>query len=161
MTRRVAILTVSDGVAAGRREDRSGALAAAWVAERGWQLTEHRVVADEAGRITGELLRLSGGNKTELILTLGGTGLGPRDVTPEATAAVIERHAPGLAEALRADGMLKTPHAMLSRGVAGVRGNTLIINLPGSEKAVSEGLALLTRALPHALDLLAGHTQHV
>jgi molybdenum cofactor synthesis domain-containing protein len=107
------------------------------------------------------LLRLSGGNKTELILTLGGTGLGPRDVTPEATAAVIERHAPGLAEALRADGMLKTPHAMLSRGVAGVRGNTLIINLPGSEKAVSEGLALLTRALPHALDLLAGHTQHV
>lgn len=160
MTRRVAILTVSDGVAAGSREDTSGAVAAAWVTERGWQVAEHGIVADEASRITAELLRLSGGNGAELILTLGGTGLGPRDVTPEATAAVIERPAPGLAEALRADGMRKTPHAMLSRGVAGVRGNTLIINLPGSEKAVTEGLALLTRALPHALDLLAGHTQH-
>lgn len=161
MTRRVAILTISDGVAAGTREDTSGAVAAAWVAERGWQLAEHGTVADDAGRITAELLRLSGETEAELILTLGGTGLGPRDVTPEATAAVIERPAPGLAEALRADGLHKTPYAMLSRGVAGTRGNTLIINLPGSEKAVTEGLALLTRVLPHALDLLAGHTQHV
>lgn len=161
MTRRVLILTVSDGVAAGTRDDVSGRAAAAWVAEQGWELAEHLVVPDEADRISAVLLRAAGRpDHVDLVLTLGGTGLGPRDVTPEATSAVIERPAPGIAEALRADGVRKTPHAMLSRGVVGARGETLIVNLPGSEKAVREGLALLERVLPHALDLVAGRTEH-
>lgn len=159
MTRRVSVLTVSDGVAAGKREDTSGAAAAAWIRDRGWELAEHRTVPDEIDRIRPELVRAAD-EGVHLVLTLGGTGLGPRDVTPEATAGIIGREAPGIAEALRADGMRKTPHAMLSRGVAGVRGTTLIINLPGSERAVKEGLALLARSLPHALDLLAGRTEH-
>jgi len=159
MTRRAMILTVSDGVAAGKRDDASGKVAAAWIDERGWELADHRVVPDEADRITAELLCAVAAD-VDLILTLGGTGLGPRDVTPEATAAVIERAAPGIAEALRADGLEKTPHAMLSRGLAGTREETLIINLPGSEKAVREGLAVLTRVLAHALDLIAGRTEH-
>ena len=157
---RVAILTVSDGVAAGRREDASGAAAAAWVAELGWSLAEHRVVADESEAITPALARWADGGRADLVLTLGGTGFGPRDVTPEATASVVERPAPGIAEALRAVGVQKTPFAALSRGVAGIRGRTLIVNLPGSEKAVREGLTVLEKVVPHAVEVLGGRTEH-
>ena len=157
---RVAILTVSDGVAAGKREDTSSQVLAEWVSQRGWSLVGQRVVADETGEIATALSHWADRGEADLILTTGGTGFGPRDVTPEATSAVLERPAPGLAEALRAAGMQNTPFAALSRGVAGVRGSCLIVNLPGSEKAVREGLEVLDEIVPHALDLLAGRTEH-
>lgn len=157
---RVAVLTVSDGVAHGAREDTSGQATAAWIRERGWQLVDHGVVPDEVPEIIDRLTGWADGSQVQLILTLGGTGFGPRDVTPEATRAVIERPAPGVAEALRADGLQKTPYAMLSRGIAGLRGDTFIVNLPGSEKAVREGLDVLAGVVPHAVDLLAGRTEH-
>ncbi len=157
---RIAILTVSDGVAAGKREDTSGALLVAWVEQRGWSLVEQRVVADESPQIAAALSQWADRGQVDLILTTGGTGFGPRDVTPEATSAVLERPAPGLAEALRAAGMQSTPFAALSRGVAGIRGGCLIVNLPGSEKAVRQGLEVLDRIIPHAVDLLAGRTEH-
>lgn len=157
---RVAILTVSDGVAAGKREDTSGALLVAWLEQRSWSLAEQRVVADEAPQIAAALSDWADRDQVDLILTTGGTGFGPRDVTPEATSAVLERLAPGLAEALRAAGMQNTPFAALSRGVAGIRGRCLIVNLPGSEQAVRQGLEVLDRVVPHAIDLLAGRTEH-
>ena len=157
---RVALLTVSDGVAAGKREDTSGRAAADWVARTGATLVESRVVPDETAEIARALTEWADGGDTDLILTLGGTGFGPRDVTPEATSAVVQRPTPGVAEALRASGLANTPHAMLSRGVAGIRGSTLIVNLPGSEAAVREGLEVLETVMPHAIDLLAGNTEH-
>jgi molybdopterin adenylyltransferase len=157
---RAAILTVSDGVAAGKRVDTSGELLAAWLEGRGWSLAAQRVVPDESREIAAVLIDWADRDHADLILTTGGTGFGPRDVTPEATSAVLERPAPGLAEALRAAGMKSTPFAALSRGVAGIRGRCLIVNLPGSEKAVREGLELLDRVAPHAVDLLAGRTEH-
>lgn len=157
---RVAILTVSDGVAAGEREDTSGEVLAAWLEQRGWSLAEQSVVPDEAREIAAVLSDWADLAQLDLILTTGGTGFGPRDVTPEATSAVLERPAPGLAEALRAAGMQNTPFAALGRGVAGIRGRCLIVNLPGSEKAVREGLEVLERVVPHAVDLLAGRTEH-
>lgn len=157
---RVAILTASDGVAAGNRVDSSGEALAAWIEGRGWSLAEHRVVPDEAQEIAAVISDWADGARVDLILTTGGTGFGPRDVTPEATSAVLERSAPGLAEALRAAGMQSTPLAALGRGVAGIRGSCLIVNLPGSEKAVREGLEVLDRIVPHAIDLLAGKTEH-
>ncbi len=157
---RVAILTVSDGVAAGKREDTSGEVLAAWLEGRGWSLAEHRVVPDQEREIAALLSQWADGAQLDLILTTGGTGFGPRDVTPEATSAVLQRPAPGLAEALRAAGMLSTPFAALSRGVAGIRGSCLIVNLPGSERAVRESLEVLDRVVPHAVDLLAGRTEH-
>jgi molybdenum cofactor synthesis domain-containing protein len=157
---RVAILTVSDGVAAGERDDRSGRAAVEWIDRRGWSLVEHRVAADEPAVITPALAGWSDAGVADLILTLGGTGFGPRDVTPEATAAILERLAPGIAEALRAAGATKTPQAVLSRGLSGIRGRTLIVNLPGSESAVREGLAILEGIVPHAVDLLNGRTEH-
>ena len=157
---RVAILTVSDGVASGVREDVSGAAAREWVAAHGWELVDDRVVADETAEIAEALTRWSDGDAIDLVLTLGGTGFGPRDVTPEATAALVRRPAPGVAEALRASGLGSTPYAMLSRGIAGIRGRTLIVNLAGSERAVRDGLALLAKVVPHAVDLLGGRTEH-
>ena len=157
---RVAILTVSDGVASGTREDTAGAAAEAWVDRHGWERTERRVVADEAVAIAGTLARWADAGRADLILTLGGTGLGPRDVTPEATRAVLERPAAGVAEALRTVGRDHTPQAMLGRGVAGARNGVLIVNLPGSVKAVREGLAVLENVVEHAIDLLAGRTEH-
>jgi molybdenum cofactor synthesis domain-containing protein len=157
---RVAILTVSDGVAAGKREDTSGELLAAWLEGLGWFLAEQRVVPDEVREIAAPLSNWADRDHADLILTTGGTGFGPRDVTPEATSAVLERPAPGLAEALRAAGTQSTPFAALSRGVAGIRGSCLIVNLPGSEKAVRESLEVLERVVPHAVDLLAGRTEH-
>jgi molybdenum cofactor biosynthesis protein B len=153
------VLTVSDGVIAGEREDRSGDLLAELLAGEGYEV-ERRVVPDEGGVIAEALEELAA--SARLVLTTGGTGLGPRDVTPEATRAVLEREAPGIAEALRADSIAKTPHGLLSRGAAGVRGTTLIVNLPGSTGGCRDGFAILRPALEHALELLAGEqTEHV
>ena len=150
---RAAVLTVSDGVAAGSREDRSGDLLAELLAGDGFEVARE-VVPDERDEVAGAIERLAG--EARLVLTTGGTGVAPRDVTPEATRSVLDREAPGIAEAIRADARAKTPHGLLSRGVAGVRGHTLVVNLPGSTGGCRDGFAVLRPALRHALDLLAG-----
>jgi molybdopterin adenylyltransferase len=149
------VVTVSDGVAAGERDDASGDLLAEALAEGGWEV-ERRVVPDDRDEIAAALRELA--EIAGLVLTTGGTGFGPRDVTPEATASVLERSAPGIAEAVRADAVAKTPHGMLSRGTAGIVGSTLIVNLPGSPGACRDGWAVLAPAVVHAVHLLAAET---
>lgn len=152
---KVGILTVSDKGARGEREDRSGPAIREMIVAVGGEIVRTKIVPDEREDIRASLLAWSE-EGLDLVLTTGGTGFSPRDWTPEATKGVIEREAPGLAEAMRRAGAEKTPTAMLSRAVAGIRGSTLIINLPGSEKAVRESLAVLLPALPHAVDILRG-----
>jgi len=151
---RVAIITLSDRVAAGVRNDESGGVIRDMIAALNPSLIAQKILPDDREALAAELCRLSDAEQADLILTTGGTGLSSRDVTPEATLAVIHRRVPGLEEAMRAVGMTKTPYAMLSRAVAGVRGHTLIINLPGSPKGVRENLDVVLPVLPHAVKLL-------
>jgi molybdopterin adenylyltransferase len=153
---RAAVLTVSDGVTHGTREDASGDAAAGLLRDAGFDVSDRRVVPDERAEIESAIRELAAANG--LVVTTGGTGFGPRDVTPEATRAVIEREAPGLAELMRATGLAKTPMAALSRGLAGAVGSALILNLPGSPKGVRESLAAVLPVIPHAVELLAGAT---
>ena len=153
----VGILTVSDSSYRGEREDLSGPLIREMVTERLKAKVElEAVVPDDINIIKGTLMVWADEVGLDLIITTGGTGFGPRDVTPEATKAVIEREAPGLAEAMRAEGLKVTPHAMLSRAICGIRGRTLIVNLPGSPKAVRENLETILPAIPHGIELLQG-----
>jgi molybdenum cofactor synthesis domain-containing protein len=156
MPLRLAILTISDAGSRGQRADGSGDLIAGWAKERGYTLAERALVPDETGRIASMLSEWADGDRADVILTTGGTGLTARDVTPEATRAILDKEAPGLAEALRMSAFPKFPRAALSRGLAGVRAKTLIVNLPGSTGGVRDGLAVLADLLDHAVELVKG-----
>jgi molybdopterin adenylyltransferase len=153
---RVGILTVSDKGAAGARQDTAGPALKELLDPQCFAVAAYQIVPDDYGDIVAALVGWSDKEKLDLILTCGGTGPSPRDLTPESTLAVAERLVPGIAEAMRAAGLAKTPHAMLSRGVAVIRGTTLIINLPGSLRGATESLEAVLPALPHALEKLRG-----
>lgn len=151
---RVGVLTISDRSSRGERADLSGPQLAQSVEQQGWQVVQKAIVSDEMDDIRTALTDWADGGEVDLILTTGGTGFAPRDMAPEATRSVLERETPGLTEAMRAASLRITPHAMLSRAAAGIRGTTLIVNLPGSPKAAVENLAVIIPVLPHAVDLL-------
>jgi molybdenum cofactor synthesis domain-containing protein len=152
----VAILTASDKGSCGEREDESGRVIREMVEAVGGNVEAYDVVPDDLDTLRDKLIKYADGLGVNLVLTTGGTGLSPRDNTPEATLAVIRKQVPGMAEAMRAFGLQKTPHAMISRAVCGVRGKTLIINLPGSPRAVRENLGVVLPAIPHAIQVLCG-----
>jgi molybdenum cofactor synthesis domain-containing protein len=153
---RIGILTISDLGAVGQRADTSGDVILDWASEHGYEVVVRSVVSDETDRIAGKLVRWADSGEVDVVLTTGGTGLTERDVTPEATATILEREAEGIAEALRAASGPSFPRAWLSRGRAGTRGKTLIVNLPGSTNGVKEGLAVLDQFVQHAVDLISG-----
>jgi len=157
---RAAVVTVSDSAVAGTREDLSGPAVRDRVQALGWIVTKMELVPDESGQIAAVLRRLADSGEVAVILTTGGTGVALRDVTPEGTRSVIERDIPGLSELMRAEGLKSTPNAVLSRGLAGVRGRTLIVNLPGSPKGAVESLDAIAKLVPHIVDLLEGRTSH-
>ena len=153
---KVAILTVSDTCSQGSREDVSGHTIVEMLAEDNFEICEKKIIPDDLEAIADELRRFSDEAGVDVVLTTGGTGLGPRDVTPEATASVCQRMVPGFGEIMRAEGLKKTRNAILSRGTAGVRNKTLVINLPGSPKAVRESLEIILDVLPHAVKMMLG-----
>jgi molybdopterin adenylyltransferase len=157
---KVAIVTVSDSAADGTREDVSGPKLRERVDALGWVVSSYRIVPDELDEIANILRRLADSEAAALILTTGGTGVALRDVTPEATRTVIEREIPGISEVMRAEGRKITPFAALARGLAGVRGQALIVNLPGSPKGAVESLNSIAKLIPHVVDLLEGRTAH-
>ena len=158
---RVAVLTISDAGSRGDRADTSGDAIREWIGVHGWALVERRIVPDEAAQISDALRAWADADAADLVVTTGGTGLSPRDVTPEATEAVLERPAPGIPEAMRMAAAAKFPRAALSRGVAGTRKRTLIVNLPGSPGGVRDGLAVLEKLAEHAVELVRGvKTEH-
>lgn len=166
LTLRFGILTVSDRSAAGQRADASGPILEQAIIAQGWLVVKREIVSDNQLMIQDRLATWADSGEMDVILTTGGTGFSPRDVTPEATTAVLERLTPGLAEAMRAASLQATPHAMLSRAAAGIRGRTLVVNLPGSPKGAIENLQVILKVLPHAVQLLsedpdaeAGHHQ--
>ena len=154
------VITASDACARGEREDTSGAALVQLLTDLGAEIVATKILSDDIDPIIESLIEFADRDDVNLIITTGGTGLGPRDNTPEATHLVIEREAPGIAEAIRAESLKVTPMAMISRGVCGVRSCTLIVNIPGSPKAVKESFAVIAPVLPHAMDLLAGRTSH-
>ena len=154
------VITVSDACSRGEREDTSGKTLVELLTDVGADIIETTILSDDLEPLVQSLYKFADRDDVNLIITTGGTGLGPRDNTPEATQSIIEREAPGIAEAIRAESLKVTPMAMISRGVCGVRSETLIINLPGSPKAVKESFAVIAPVLSHALDLLAGKTTH-
>ena len=153
---RVAILTVSDSCAQGEREDISGQTIKDMLPEGGFEICRKKIVADEHEKIVNELKHFSDKADIDVVFTTGGTGLGPRDVTPEATASVCERIIPGFGEIMRAEGLKKTKNAILSRGIAGICNRTIVINLPGSPRGVKESLEIILDVLPHAVDMMHG-----
>ena len=157
---RAVVITVSDACARGEREDSSGAALVELLQEANATIVDRQIVSDDLDPLVQLLVDSAERSDVNLILTTGGTGLGPRDNTPEATRQVIEREAQGISEAMRVETLKQTPLAMISRGVSGVCSGTLIINLPGSPKAVKESFAIIKPVLPHAIDLIAGNTAH-
>jgi molybdenum cofactor synthesis domain-containing protein len=156
-----AVLTISDSASAGKRADRSGPAIRERLEQLGWSVSVVEVVPDEAAEISSRLATLADGGQVSAIFTTGGTGLARRDVTPEATRAVVDREIPGFGELMRARGRESTPLASLSRSLAGTRGNVLIVNLPGSPKGAVESLDAIVELVPHVLELLRGQTEHV
>jgi molybdopterin adenylyltransferase len=153
---KVAVLTISDSCIEGSREDLSGQTIIEMLPEETFEMREKKIVPDDYQAIAGALRNFSDEQDMDMVLTTGGTGLGPRDITPEATASVCERIVPGLGEVMRAEGLKKTPNAILSRSFAGIRGKTLIINMPGSPKAVRECLEIILNVIPHAVKMMHG-----
>src|SRR5580700_11309395 len=153
---RVAVVTISDSVSAGKSEDRSGPAVISRCKELGWQVVSSAVLADDRAAIESFLKKTADAKDVDVIFTTGGTGVGPRDITPEATIAIAERLIPGFSERVRLEGAKKTPRAILSRAVAGIRGTTIIINLPGSPRGAVESLDAIAEFLPHAVSILHG-----